>query len=57
MKKYIYIFHSGSRVGVINMVLQNGKWPSGSEDKWRNPKSHNYTLQRGHKSVGMEHKT
>ena len=51
------IFHSGKRVGVISMVLLNGKGPCGSEDKCINPRRHSYTLQTGHKTVGTEHNT
>jgi hypothetical protein len=54
---YIYIYYSGSKVGVIRMVLSNRKGPTGSEDKWKNPRSHSYSLQTGYKDAGMEHNT
>jgi len=50
-------FIVGVRVGVISMVLPNGKGPCGSEDKRINPRIHSYTLEAGHKTVGMEHNT
>ena len=50
-------FTLGVRVGVISMVLPEGKGPHGSEDKCINPRSHSYTLQTCHKTVWMEHKT
>jgi hypothetical protein len=53
----IYIFYSGSKVGVISMVLSNGKGPTGSEDKWKNHRSHSYALLTGYKNVRIEHKT